>query len=132
MRYGAIAAGWLADLSLSLLFGGILAAIVGGENASPEEVTRRLNASAELILSSLLVGLSFTGVGGYVAAMLVKERHVEHAIGVGLLSLGFGLTFLIAGTGETPGWATALGLALTVPFAAFGGWFRKRTEVAAA
>lgn len=132
MRYGAIAAGWLVDLSLSLVFGGLLAAVAGGEGAPPEEVARRLNGSTALVLTSLFIGLSFTGIGGYVAAMLAKERHIEHAMGVGLLSLGFGLTFLVAGPGESPGWVTALGLALSLPFAAFGGWFRKRTEAVTA
>ncbi|HEX4743717.1 MAG TPA: hypothetical protein VFW12_03500, partial [Candidatus Limnocylindria bacterium] len=68
MRIGAIAAGWLTDLGLSLLFFMILAGIVGGEGASPEDVARRMNSSVELMVATLIVGLAFTGIGGYVAA----------------------------------------------------------------
>lgn len=128
VRIGAIAAGWLADLGLSLLFFAVLAAIVGSDGAPPAEVARRMNASLDLALSSSLVGLAFTGVGGYVAALIARRRHIEHAVGVGLLSLGLGLSSLIGGTPGENGWVAVLGLVLTVPFAAAGGWYRKSTE----
>lgn len=129
MRIGAIAAGWLTDLSLSLLFFMVLAGIVGGEGASPEDVARRMNGSVELMVATLLVGLAFTGIGGYVAALLAKERHVQHALAVGFLSLGLGIAGLAAGgTGGQPAWLTLAGIALTLPFAAFGGYYRQQTE----
>ena len=129
MRIGAIAAGWLTDLGLSLLFFMVLAGIVGGEGASPEDIARRMNGSVELMLATLVVGLAFTGIGGYVAAALAKRRHVQHAVAVGLLSLGLGLSGLAAG-GENaqPLWLTLAGIVFTVPFAAFGGYYRQQTE----
>ena len=129
MRIGAIAAGWLTDLGLSLLFFMILAGIVGGEGASPEDVARRMNSSVELMVATLAVGLAFTGIGGYVAAALAKRRHVQHAVAVGLLSLGLGLSGLAAG-GENsqPMWLTLAGIVFTLPFAAFGGYYRRQTE----
>lgn len=129
MRIGAIAAGWLTDLGLSLLFFMALAAIVGGEGASADDVARRMNGSVELMVSTLVVGLAFTGIGGYVAAALAKQQHIRHAVAVGLLSLGLGLSGLLAaGPGDQPLWATFAGLVLTLPFAAFGGYYRQRTE----
>lgn len=128
MRIGAIAAGWLVDLGLSLLFFAILAAIVGGGGSSPEDVAKRMSGSVELLLSSLLVGLAFTGIGGYVAALIAKQQHVQHGMAVGLLSLGLGLSSLLGGGTEQHAWITALGLALTVPFGAFGGYYRKMSE----
>ena len=128
MRTGAIAAGWLTDLGLSLLFFAVLAAIVGGEGSSPEDVARRMNGSVELLVSSLVVGLAFTGIGGYVAATLAKQQHVRHGIAVGLLSLGLGVSSLLGGGADQQAWITALGLMFTVPFAAFGGYYRKVTE----
>lgn len=128
MRIGAIAAGWLADLGLSLFFFAILAAIVGGEGSTPEEVAKRMSGSVELLLSSLLVGLAFTGIGGYVAALIAKQQHVQHGLAVGLLSLGLGLSSLLGGGSDQQAWITALGLTLTVPVAAFGGYYRKVTE----
>lgn len=130
VRIGAIAAGWLADLGLSLLFFAVLYAIVGSDGAPPAEVASRVNRSLEMALSSGLVGLTFTGVGGYVAALLARQRHVEHAIGVGLLSLGLALSSLVAGLPEHNGWVAVVGMLLTVPFAAAGGWYRKSTEKA--
>ncbi len=129
MRIGAIAAGWLTDLGLSLLFFMILGSIVGGEGASPEDVARRMHGSLELMASTLVVGLAFTGIGGYVAAMLAKQQHVRHAVAVGLLSLGLGLSGLFAdGPYQQPLWVTFAGLLLTLPFAAFGGYYRQQTE----
>jgi hypothetical protein len=128
VRIGAIAAGWLADLTLSLIFGAIIGAIVAGEGATPEEVSRRMNASVELMLSSLFVGLSFTGVGGYVAAAIAKQQHLRHAAAVGLLSLGLGLSFSLGAPSTQPLWVTTVGLLLTVPFAVFGGYYRLKTE----
>jgi len=128
VRIGAIAAGWLTDLGLSLLFFAILAAIVGGGGSSPEEVSKRMSGSAELLVSSLLVGLAFTGIGGYVAAALAKQQQVQHGIAVGLLSLGLGVSSLLGGSDDQHAWITVLGLLLTVPFGAFGGYYRKVTE----
>ena len=129
MRIGAIAAGWLTDLGLSLLFFMVLAGIVGGEGASPEDVARRMNGSVELMVSTLLVGLAFTGIGGYVAATLAKQKHIQHALAVGLLSLGLGISGLAAGgPNSQPVWLTLAGIALTLPFAAFGGYYRQQTE----
>lgn len=128
MRIGAIAAGWLADLGLSLLFFAALAAIVGADGADAQEVSRRMGASVELLLSSLLVGLAFTGIGGYVAAAIAKQQHLRHAAAVGLLSLGLGVSSLLGGGADQQAWITGLGLLLTVPFAALGGYYRKVTE----
>ena len=129
MRIGAIAAGWLTDLGLSLLFFMVVTGIVGGEGGSAEETARRMNGSVELIASTLLAGLSFTGIGGYVAAMLAKQQHIRHAVAVGLLSLGLGVSGLFAaGPGDHPLWATVAGIGLTLPFAAFGGYYRQQTE----
>ena len=128
MRIGAIAAGWLTDLGLSLLFFMILAGIVGGEGASPEDVARRMNSSVELMVATLAVGLAFTGIGGYVAAALAKRQHVQHAVAVGLLSLGLGLSSLAAGESTQPMWLTLAGIVFTLPFAAFGGYYRQQTE----
>ena len=128
MRIGAIAAGWLVDLGLSLLFFALLAAIVGADGSDAKEVSRRMGASIELLLSSLLVGLAFTGIGGYVAAAIAKQQHVRHAAAVGLLSLGLGVSSLLAGGADQQAWITGLGLVLTVPFAALGGYYRQVTE----
>ena len=129
MRISAVAAGWLTDLGLSLLFFMVLAAIVGREGASAEDVARRMNGSVELTVTTLIVGLAFTGIGGYVAAALAKQQHIQHGVGVGLLSLGLGLSTLVAaGPGEQPSWVTLAGLVFTVPFAAFGGYYRRQTE----
>jgi len=128
VRIGAIAAGWLVDLGLSLLFFAVLAAIVGADGSDAKEVSRRMGASVELLLSSLLVGLAFTGIGGYVAATIAKQQHIRHAVAVGLLSLGLGVSSLLGGGGDQHAWITGLGLVLTVPFAALGGYYRRVTE----
>ena len=126
MKTGAVLAGWATDVSLSFVFGALVAALVaGGGSATPEEVAARVAATPGLQLATLVVGLGFTGVGGYVAAMLAKERPLAHAAAVGLLSLVFGVTISVLAPSDAPLWYQALGLALTVPAAALGGWLRR-------
>lgn len=126
LKTGAILAGWATDLGLSLVFGALVAAIVtGGGSFTPEEVAARVAATPGLQLSTLLVGLGFTGVGGYVAATLAKERPLTHATAVGLLSLGFGVALSLLAPSDAPLWYQAAGLGLTVPAAALGGWVRR-------
>lgn len=126
MNTGAILGGWATDIGLSLVFGALVAAIVaGGGSATPEEVAARVAATPELQLSTLLVGLGFTGVGGYVAATLAKARPLAHASAVGLLSLVFGVALSVLAPTDAPLWYQATGLVLTVPAAALGGWLRR-------
>ncbi|MGH2498945.1 MAG: hypothetical protein ACRDF0_02455, partial [Candidatus Limnocylindria bacterium] len=126
VRLFPILAGWSADLFLSILFSLVITAIVAGDGAA-EAAAARIDSSIELQLSTLLVGLAFTGVGGYVAARLASERAMAHAVAVGLLSLGFGAAVTLFTPAEAPIWYQYLGLALTIPFAAFGGYYHVAT-----
>ena len=124
MNVAAIATGWLTDTLTSLLFGGIVASIVGGDGATQDEVIARINDSLGLLLSTFAVGLGFTAIGGYVAAAIAKQRPIPHAAMVGVLSLLTSLSFTLAGPSDGPLWLQLAGYALTVPAAVFGGWFR--------
>ena len=128
MKARAILAGWATDWAGSLLFFAVLTAIVAGDGASPEQVAALMTDSPELQLATFAVGLAFTGVGGYVAAAVAGERHIEHAAAAGILSLGLGLLLTLAGGGGSPAWLQAAGYLLTVPIAAFGGYYRMATE----
>ncbi|HET8569341.1 MAG TPA: hypothetical protein VFM93_10190 [Candidatus Limnocylindria bacterium] len=129
MRPAAILTGFLTDIGLTFMFSAVVVAIVGGD--TPEEMSRRMSSSTELMLSLALVGLAFTGIGAYVAAAMAGTRHVEHGVAVGMLSLGLGLGCQLAAPGSAssqPGWLQLVGFALTVPVAALGGWYRKASE----
>jgi hypothetical protein len=125
----AILAGWATDWAGTLLFIAVLTAIVAGDGASPEQVAERMTSSTELLLATFAVGLAFTGVGGYVAAAVAGERHLEHAAAAGTLSLGLGLVLMLAAGGDGgPAWLRVAGYLLTIPIAVFGGYYRMATE----
>ena len=126
LRPRAVLGGWAADWSLSFLFFALMTAVVAGGGGTPEEITARMTESLDLQIASLVAGLAFTGVGGYVAAALARERHVPHGVAVGVVSLTVGV--LLSLLGGAFGVAQLVGYALTVPVAAFGGWYRKTTE----
>ncbi len=124
MNVAAIASGWLTDTLTSLIFGGIVAAIVGGDGASQDEIITRINDSLGLLVSTFAVGLGFTAIGGYVAAAVAKKRPIAHAAAVGVLSLITSLSLSLVGPSDGPLWLQVAGYALTIPAAMFGGWFR--------
>lgn len=124
MNVAAIVTGWLTDTLTSLVFGGIVASIVGGDGASEDEIVARMNDSLGLLLSTFAVGLAFTAIGGYVAAAIAKQRPIPHAAAVGVLSLLTSLSLSLAGPSDGPLWLQLAGYALTIPMAVFGGWFR--------
>lgn len=119
------------DTFATLVFEVIIVSIVGSDGAAQAEIASRLNASLGLQLSMLVVGLSFTGIGGYVAARLAKQQQLRNAAYVGCLSLATsaGLSLLAEPSSSvTPLWLDALGYVLVVPAALLGGWFRTSAE----
>ncbi len=128
MNVVAIVSGWAVDTVSSLLFGGIIGAIVGSDGASEDEVIARMTASPGLVASTFVLGLAFTGIGGYVAASLAQQRRIAHAAAVGALSLLTSLAFSLLGPTDLPYAFQIAGIALTIPVAALGGWLRASGE----
>lgn len=126
LRLPAIVFGWVADV-----FGSSLAAIpllaAFGVDPADAEGLERLWTSLSYLVSSLVVGLVFTGVGGFVAAHFAKGEELNNAFVVGVVSASSNAIFSM-GT-PLPLAYVAIGVAGSVPAALLGGYLRARTRV---
>lgn len=123
----ALALGVLTDIGGSLLYGGVLGVVFGiyfAMHDLPEnEITIRLQGLGFLI-PSLLIGLAFVALGGYVAGRIAKAHEVLHGGLVGGLSLLMGLFFW----SSTPLWYGIAGVLACVPCGMLGGRFATNSQ----
>lgn len=125
----AIALGVLADIGGSVLAGILLLSWFVGDAIAPdipadeaEEIMRGLSQDGGFLTLSLLLGLAFTGLGGYVAARVARRELYLNAGLVGVISLVLGLLF----GGPGPFWFEVAGFLLIVPAALYGGYLADR------
>ena len=79
-----------------------------------------------LILGSIVFGIVFALLGGYVAALLARRRPLAHALAVAaIIALGATVS-LIATLGKGAIWSQIAALVLMAPSAVLGGWLRAR------
>ena len=121
--------GVLADIGGSVLASALLLSLFVGDAIAPdmppedvEQVMRRLSQDGAFLTISLLLGLAFTGLGGYVAARVARRELYLNAGLVGVISLLLGLLF----GGQAPFWFEAAGVLLIVPVALYGGYLADR------
>jgi hypothetical protein len=130
LRPRAIVIGSLTDVLGTMLIGSTIviaiAAIVTGAD-SAERLNEALAVSTPLQVLSLALGLTFTAVGGYVAARLAPGAERAQAFAVGVVSTTVGFLFALSGSGAYPFWLEASGLILTIPAAFAGGEIRRLT-----
>ena len=69
--------------------------------------------STPIMLISLIVGLIFVSVGGFVAGKVAKQNEVMNALGVGFVGIIFGVFF----SPFYPLWFNISAFILTLPFA---------------
>jgi len=81
-------------------------------------------ASMAFMLMTIVAGIVFAAVGGYVAGWLAGRRPVTHALAVGVL-LAVGAAVSLAMTlGHGAVWTQIAALLLMAPSAVAGGWWR--------
>jgi hypothetical protein len=127
LRIKALALGVLTDIGGSLLFAGVLGVVLGiyfgMQNLSANEITIRLQGLGFLI-PSLLIGLAFVALGGYVAGRIAKAHEVLHGGVVGGLSLLIGLIFW----SSIPLWYDIAGVLACIPCGMLGGRFATNSQ----
>jgi hypothetical protein len=106
-------------LFVNALFGALVAQFSGATSA--EDLTLVIEGSLALQIAQLALGLSFTAIGAYVAAMMSKGSEHTNAFAVGVLSTAIGFLFVFTTPEMAPFWAEAAGLLLTIPAAFLGG-----------
>lgn len=128
----AIIVGFLSDFVASTVFSILLsflaAIIIAGKGYGGEELEKMLFTvmkDTPYRLFSLVAGLGFTMLGGYIAARLAKNGEIFHAGAVGVLNIIFGLYFLPLHFT----WYNLLAFTLILPAAVIGGKIAKERRL---
>ena len=82
-------------------------------------------ASAWFMITSVLYGVLFSVLGGYVAALIAGKFEMEHAFAVATLVAAIGAASYIA---EAPGeskWTQLSAILIVAPAATLGGYLRR-------
>lgn len=120
----AIIIGFASDFVASIIFGialsffmAVVLAIKGYKDAELETQLIGLLDGTTYRILSLIVGLGFTMMGGYLAGRIAKNGEYFHSGAVGLLNVFFGLFFI----GMYFTWYSVIAFLLVFPAAIIGG-----------
>jgi len=123
----AVAIGALADtlgtIAFSSLYGVAAAFVAEAQHLSTSEMEARLQRPA-VIIALMVIGLSFTVLGGYVAGKVSKVRQVLHGGIVGSV----GIIFALLSWGSAPLWYNIAALVTVVPCGMLGGRIAENAE----
>jgi hypothetical protein len=85
-------------------------------------------APLPIMLSSIVFGMAFALLGGYVAAWLAERHPMAHGAAVAaVLAIGAAASLLSA-LGKSAVWSQLAALTLMAPCAFLGGWLRQRSS----
>ncbi len=118
-----IGADWIGTVIASIVCSSALAVWLSVQGVAEDEIRRLLSAPASwpprFQLLMVIVGLCWTGVGGFVAAKVAKQREIVHAAAVGVASC---VTGLLLEHGTLPLWWWVMGYGFVLPVSALGGY----------
>ena len=128
----AVSFGVLTDL-LGTTLGGIVllvvfSSILVSQGRSPEDIGVVLLNSDAYLFVSFAVGMTFTMLGGYVAARVANHREYRHAAIVGIIMLVFGEIMISTDPSSTPLSIRIIGDLLVIPAALLGAHVRVNTK----
>ena len=131
LNYYAIGVGGGVDLGGTLLFGTIITALYAFWVQSPGMASYELFEadfySPAFLIISVLVGITFNTIGGYVAAQLAEESYLTYGALSSIPCILVGVFTLINPLGSPyPDWLTYLGKVFAVVFGILGGYLCKR------
>lgn len=76
------------------------------------------------LLIVLLIGLCYTALGGYVAAVIAKRSPLLHGAIIG----GLTLPWFLLGASTVPFWYSVVGVLGVIPFGLLGGMLAQRRQ----
>jgi len=125
-NFKAIALGCLADwagtAAFSLIFGMFAVSVETAHGMRTEQAVDFLQQWSQTpagALFSMLVGLGFTGLGGYVAARISHQETLINSVSIGGIAILGGLPLL----SNVPAAGVIISTALSIPAATLGGFF---------
>jgi hypothetical protein len=110
----------IAGMVLVVLFSGMLVA----QGRAPEDIAPTLLQSNQYLFVSLAMGLSFTVLGGYVAARVANRQEYKHALIVGIIVLIIGEIMVSSDPTGMPLSIRIIGDLLVIPAALLGAHVR--------
>ncbi|MDT8318038.1 MAG: hypothetical protein RQ824_08625 [bacterium] len=120
----AIFIGFVSDFVASAVFGialsffmAVVLAMKGYKDAELEKSLITLLDGTTYRILSIIVGLGFTMMGGYLAGRIARSGEYFHSGAVGLLNVIFGLFFI----GMYTTWYSVTAFLLVLPAAVIGG-----------
>lgn len=129
VNFKALLFGIAADIGGTFAAGLIIFPIFAGDlfsqDMSPEDVEaamQTLSQDGTFLLVSLVVGLAFSSLGGYVAARVAKQDIYLNAGLIGVFGVFTGVLF----GGGGPIWFSVAGFLLVIPAALYGGYLADR------
>ncbi|MCA9791655.1 MAG: hypothetical protein KC910_07655 [Candidatus Eremiobacteraeota bacterium] len=128
LNFRAVLTGFLADLGSTFLFSAALVIVLLDPGSGSMNLASRLDGTIWIDAISLVIGLSLTAIGGFVAARMAPGREATHAAAVGVLSL-LASIMMVGDLQGAPAWYATLGLGLTFPAALFGGTIAALTRL---
>jgi hypothetical protein len=122
----AVFLGVVSDIGGTIVAGMVLALLMPGLAAPVPSVDPSMPAAPPVAFQwlSLLIGLCFTAVGGYVAARAANRREYFHALLVGVVSLVLGELMVGMSPEGYPLAQRLVGDLLVIPAALVGGHLR--------
>lgn len=116
------------DIGCSMVLGIIIAVPFtiawAASGMNPGQIEHQLTNSAPYNIISLVTGLFFSMLGGYVAANIAAGAEMKHALATGLASTLLYLLFMLLMPNSAPAWYHAVSLLLIAPMALIGGYWR--------
>ena len=79
-------------------------------------------------VGSVVYGMVFAFIGGWISGIIANRNEVRHAIGVGVIILILAVISIVVQIGKGSMWSQLSTIFLMVPSAVFGGYVRQRTK----
>jgi len=122
VKFKAVLVGVIVDNAGTLLLMTTLAAALVSTGLSEDEVMRRMRSTSGLLLG-LIIGLSFTVLGGYFAGRIAGRAEVLHGLLVAVMGMVIALIFRES---DIPAWFHMVASAGMLPAGIAGGYLAQK------
>ena len=83
-------------------------------------------ANIGFMVLSIVYGVAFAALSGFVAAWLAKRYEFEHGLAVASVIAAIGAASMLTSAGSDAKWTQLAALLVMAPSAIAGGWYRAR------
>ncbi len=131
ISFKAVVIGLLVDIGGTFLFAfafGLLALMLLPSTGDEIKQIDAFSRTPVFRTITPIVGLLFTGLGGYMTARISKTAELKNTLFMGIASAAFGMISIFTLSGSEHLWLDMIALILTILFALLGGYVRMKTK----